>query len=263
MRRKNQFGKIVTIERKGLSDVSVIDYIGDIRTLFNAAIEEYNDEDRGDIRIKHYPFRKYEFKKGMEPVKKVLNVEQIRSIRDISESVLAQKRSILARDIFMLSFYMAGINTADLYDVKKSSYKNGRLSYYRQKTRDRRQDKAFISIIVSPEAVRYFEKYRDKRGMRVFCFADMYSTYENFNKAVDKGLKRVALLCKIDEKLTSYFARFSFASIARNDLDISKDDIALAMNHVETAHKTTEFYLKKDWSKVDNVIRKVIDLLNK
>lgn len=263
MTRLNQLRKPVTIEREGLSDVSVNGYIGDIRTLFNAAIAEYNDDDREDYRIKHYPFRKYKFKKIGEPVKKVLAIEQIRSIRDIPDQELINKRAIMARDIFMLSFYMAGMNTADIYDVKKSALKDGRLSYQRQKTRDRRQDKAFISIQVPPEALIYLEKYKDKTGQRVFCFANIYSNSRIFNNAIDKGLKKVALACNINEKLTSYFARFSFATIAYNECGVSKDDIDLALDHVDMTKKMADRYIKKDWSLVDNAIRKVIDLLSK
>lgn len=262
MSRKNQLGKIVTIKRKGLSDVSVSDYMTDIRTLFNAAIEEHNDEDRDEIRIKHYPFRKFKLKKGPEPDKRALKTEQIVSIRDISDQILIQKRAILARDVFMLSFYLAGMNTADIYDVKKSTYKNGRLTYCRQKTRDRRQDKALISIIVPAEALPYFEKYRDRNGSRVFCFANMYSTYRTFNSNVNKGLKHVADMCEIEEELTTYFARFSIATIARNNCGVSKDDIDLLLGHVEPKQKMVDKYVKKDWSLVDNALRKVIDHLN-
>jgi site-specific recombinase XerD len=263
LKRINQFGKEVSTEKKGLSAISIHDYMTDIRTLFNAAINEFNDEDRGEIRIKHYPFRKYKLQKGPEPDKRVLKVEQIRSIRDVSDTKLIQKRSILARDVFILSFYLAGTNTADLFDVKKSSYKNGRLSYYRQKTRARRQDKAYISIKVFPESLPLFEKYRDKKGLRVFNFANSYADYHTFNANINKGLKKVAEICKIEEDLSTYYARFSFATIARNDCGVSKDDINLSLDHVDTSLKMADAYIKKDWSIVDKAVRAVLDLLNK
>lgn len=258
LKRVNQLGNIVTTEKAGLSDISIMDYMTDVRTLFNAAIDEYNDEDRGDIRVKHYPFRKYKLKKGPEPEKRVLTTDQVRAIRDCNPGTL---RSILAKDVFLLSFYLAGINTADLYDVKKSAYKNGRLSYYRQKTRDRRQDKAYISIKIFPEALPLFKKYVDKKGLRVFNFANSYADFHTFNSNINIGLKKVATICKID-RLSTYHARFSFASIARNDCNVSKDDIGLALNHVDGKLKVTDIYIQKDWSNVDNAIRKVIDHLN-
>lgn len=262
IKRKNQFGRIVTTEKSALSDISIQDYMTDIRTLFNAAIDEYNDEDRGEIRIKHYPFRKYKLKKAPEPAKRVLSIEQIRSIRDVPDQDLQYQRAIMARDVWMLSFYLAGINTADLYDARKETYSGARLSYYRQKTRDRRQDKAFISLKVFPQVAPLFEKYQDPAGERVFCFYKMYSTFHNFNANINKGLKTVAKACEIPGSLTTYYARFSFATIARNNCDVSKDDINLSLVHVDPAMKMTDAYLKKDWSRVDNAIRKVIDYLN-
>lgn len=58
--------------------------------------------------------------------------------------------------------------------------------------------------------------------------------------------------------LTYYAARHSFATIARNECDISMDDIALCLTH-ESGHDITDTYVKLDFSRVDNVINKVVD----
>jgi hypothetical protein len=39
---------------------------------------------------------------------------------------------------------------------------------------------------------------------------------------------------------------------------MSKDDIALALNHVDEGNRTTDIYIAKDWKIVDDVQRKVI-----
>lgn len=261
LKRKNQHGNIVTIERPGVSKVGIRDYMVAIRTIFNAARYEYNDEDRGEIRIAHYPFRKYEIKKAPDPQKRALTIEQIRKISAVTNKDLQFPRSVLARDVFMLSFYLAGMNLADLYDAKASAYANDRLSYYRQKTRDRRQDSAYISISVEPETMPLLKKYRDKTGERVFCFANMYATADTFCSNVNIGLKRVAMVCEIPENISTYYARFSFATIARNDCGVSKDDINLSLDHVDASLKMADAYIKKDWSIIDRVIRKVINKL--
>lgn len=261
IRRKDQRGNMVTTTRAGLSDVGVWDYMTAVKTLFNAAIREYNDEDRGEIRIAHYPFRTYKPRKVPETAKRVLTIEQIRSIYEINVAKLATKRSILARDIFMLSFLLAGMNLADMYYLKAKDYKAGRISYCRQKTKDRRQDRAFISIKVFPEAEQYIKKYRDPKGEHLFCFSSLYSTYDTFTANINKGLKVVAAAVEINEDLSSYYARFSFATIARNNCGVSRDDIDLALVHANQSLKMTDRYIKKDWSRVDAVIRKMIDCL--
>ena len=53
-----------------------------------------------------------------------------------------------------------------------------------------------------------------------------------------------------------------FASIARNDCRLSKDDVALALNHVDNGHSVTEINIAKDWSIVDEVKAAVMATLN-
>ena len=261
LKRKNQFGNVVTTKKKGLSDVSLLDYMTDIRTLFNAAVKEYNDEDKGEIRIAHYPFKKYQIKKAPKSRNLNLSVDQIRSIFGVNEEKLLLPRTTLARDVFMLSFYLAGTNLIDLYEAESSSYDKGRFSYERHKTARRRQDNAYISMLVQPEALPLFEKYKDPTGERVFDFYRRYSTSHIFSSNINKGLKRLADICGIDVPLTTYYARHSIATIARNDCDISKDDINLLLNHVDEDMRVTDIYIAADWSRLDNAVRKVLDYI--
>jgi len=256
LKRLNQFGRIVVTERPGLSDAGVHDYMTAIRILFNAAMDEYNDEDRDNIRIRHYPFRKYKITKAKEPEKRVLTLEQIRAI--FALTTLPQPRAQLARDVFILSFCLAGTNLTDLYHANAHCYHKGRFSYERQKTKDRRQDRAYISIKVFPEVEPLFDKYRDPTGRMTFRFSSMYATHDYFQVAVNEGLVFVADACGIPG-LTTYYARFTFATIARNECSVSVDDISMALNHVDQALKITDGYIKKDWSIVDKTVRAVLD----
>lgn len=259
--RLNQFGRPVTIKSKGLGQVSISDYMTDIRTIFNAALDEYNDPDTGLVKIQHYPFRKYKIEQPPKSKNRTLTVEQIQSIRDLKEPQIMLPRAILSRDVFMLSFYLGGCNLKDIYDAEHSQVKDGRFSYERSKTKRRRKDNAFISIEIQPEALPYFEKYKDPEGLRIFNFYSKYSNSHIFSSNVNKGLKKIAELCGIDEPLSTYYARHSLATIARNKCDISKDDINLLLNHVDQDMLTTDIYIEKDWTMVDNAIRKVLDLI--
>jgi len=258
IKRRNQFGRVVVTKHKGLSDISVIDYMRNIRLLFNAAMDEYNDEDKDEMKIIHYPFRKYKLKKLPDNNKRNLTIEQIRQIRDVADEKLIHERAIFARDIFMLSFYLVGANLVDLYESKR--YQAGRIDYNRKKTKGRRHDKAFISIKVEPEALPLLEKYADKSGLHVFDFRSRYTTSHIFSSNVNKGLKIVAKACGITEPLSTYYARHSWATIARNKCNVSKDDIDLALNHVDQGLKMADAYIKKDWSRVDQANRAVLNL---
>lgn len=64
--------------------------------------------------------------------------------------------------------------------------------------------------------------------------------YEQQRKRVNAKLKDIAVLAGIDENLTTYFARHSWATIGkRNNLPITL--ISEALGHADT--KTTEIYL--------------------
>ncbi|TFF39316.1 phage integrase SAM-like domain-containing protein [Mucilaginibacter psychrotolerans] len=79
-KRKNQFGKDVNYVSKGLSDSGLHTHLRDLRTLFNAARDRFNDEDLGLIRIKHYPFKKHKVIEAPMTAKRALTVKQIAKI---------------------------------------------------------------------------------------------------------------------------------------------------------------------------------------
>lgn len=258
--RKNQFGKEVKSIKEPVSEITVRNYMSNIRTLFNAAIEEYNDEDKGDIVISHYPFRKYKIPRLPETQKRNLSADEIRRIYQIPDEQLTE-RGMLARDVFILSFMLVGINTADLYEMPANAVKGGRITYNRLKTMDRRVDNAEISIKIEPEVLPIIEKYRGT--VRAFKFHELYANKENFNNNLNKGLKQVAKAAEINVPLSTYYARHSWASIARNDCRISKDDVHFALNHVDSRTKVTDIYIARDWSIIDDANRKVLDFVFK
>jgi len=58
---------------------------------------------------------------------------------------------------------------------------------------------------------------------------------------------------------TLHYARHSWATIARNDCNISKSDIAECLNHA--TNTITDIYIKKDWKTIDAANRRVIDFV--
>ena len=260
MIRQSKSGDRIELRHKGVSERTVADYMTCIRTLFNAAIERYNDEDMGISVITHYPFRKLKIKSRFQSKNRNLSISDIQRIKDSTDAELATKRAILARDVFMLSFYLVGTNLIDLYYL--TDYKNGRISYNRRKTSGRREDGAFISIKVEPEAESLMEKYIDTTGERALCFHKLYGNHTDFVKNVNIGLKQLAETIGLEAPITSYWARHSWATIARNDCGVSKDDINLALNHVDKDMAVTDIYIAKDWSIIDRANRKVIDLFS-
>jgi integrase len=260
--RLNQFGKSVTTKKKGLGNTSIKDYMTNMRTLFNAARTEYNDLDKNEILISHHPFSTYKVSRTPLTTKKAHSIEVIKMIRDLEDIKISgthgTNRANLSRDIFMLSFYLIGMNAIDIYNL--TTIKDGRIEYERAKTKDRRLDSAFISIKIESEAKILIEKYKDPSGERVFLFHNKYSDSQIFSSNIAKGLKQVAQALNI-EPFTFYSARHSWATIARNDCHISKDDIHEALNHSDPNMSITDIYIKKDFSNIDVANRKVLDMV--
>lgn len=241
-----------------LGDRAISMYPGYIRALHNLAKKEYNDEELGIIRIPWSPFAKYLVKKPTPAKKRNLPAEVIKKIitlPDGPETNIGLTRANLAKDVFALSFFLIGMNTADLYNCDCIS--DGRITYQRTKTKNRRSDKAEISVKIEPEAMPLVEKYLDKTRHRVFKFYKSYSSADGFNAAVNRGLKKIGELVGVDD-LEFYAARHSWATIARNDLRVNKYVVHEALNHVDDAMKVTDMYLEKDYSQNDEANRRVI-----
>lgn len=237
-----------------ISDAGVRLYTSKIQAIFNKAKLKYNDEDAGIIRIQNNPFVKYKIPKIPMTRKKSLSVEQIRSIRScrIPDNMTGV---LVARDVFVMSFLMAGMNTVDMYYLGKDV--NGRFEYERRKTRTRRADKAFISIKIEPELLPYIERYKDSLGDRAFNFFVRYATHKQFVHKVNTHLKTIGSMLEIPD-LTFYAARHSWATIARNECGISMDDVSMCLNH-KSGHDVTDTYIRKDWGGIDRANRKVLD----
>ncbi len=234
-----------------MSQTSANILLRNIRTLFNACADEIDD----DTLIRRYPFRRFKFRPDDKPKEKVVGVETIRKI--IFFPPHRFPRVNMARDVFTLSFVLLGMNGRDLYCCRE--FDGERIGYVREKTK-RKGEKAFIAPLVPQEIMPVFEAYRDPSGERVFDFYKRYSTGENFIRAVNKGLAELCKEAGIKENVTTYTARHSFATIARNDCGVSKDDISMCLTH-SSGLDITDRYIEKDWKIIDRVQHKVLTLV--
>ncbi len=118
-----------------------------------------------------------------------------------------------------------------------------------------------MSVNVPDQVRNIFEKYRDKSGKKVFEFYTHYSSADTMSYNINKALKFIGKkIGAID--LEMYAARHTFASLARNECGFSIDKVAQALNNVESEHKVTDLYIKKDWSTIDQVQEKVLELFD-
>ena len=232
-----------------------------IKTIFNAAKEYYNDEDNNIIRIKH-SLDKYKAVEQNIAEKRALDVENIRRIFALPYDNIQVKgkssRHDMALDCFRLSFCLMGMNSADLYYADR--LEDNTIIYDRMKTKDRRRDKAEIQVKITDYIKPLVEKYKGKT--RVFNFYERFTTMESFNRAINIGLKEVGKELGID-KLQFYAARHSMATIAVNEVGISKYIVNDMLNHADQSLKITELYIKKDFSHINEANVKLLDYVLK
>lgn len=236
-------------------------YLGAIRILHNKAKERYNDEDAGIIRIPLSPFKRFKVPKPPITRKRSITVEQLQAIMRVADGHTVDSRITTARDVFLLSFGLIGMNSVDLYNAV--DYDGERITYKRTKTRYRRADEALISIKVEPCVRPLVEKYLDPTGERVFNFHSRYASYQTMCTNINRGLKLIGAMdsVKVDD-LEFYAARHTWATLARNKAKVEKATIHEALNHVDEQMRVTDIYLAKDYSQQDEANRRVLELVN-
>lgn len=262
---------------------AVSSYLACVRHIHNLAKLEFNDEELGIIRIPQSPFKIYKVKQPPKVKKRALHPDILQQIINLGDeprhagSVADFTRRDLARDCFLLSFGLAGMNAADLLSCPAQSLAGDVIVYNRQKTASRREDEAEMHIRIEPQIVPLVEKYKDPTGARLFRFHRHYRDGNTFNGALNQGLKRIddalRAICgaaqhqdathPLPEHITFYAARHSWATIARSaTLKIDKYTVHEALNHVDEDMKITDRYIDRDWSVIWQANAKVIGLLD-
>ena len=238
-------------------------YLGSMRHVYFYAKQKYNDEDAKRILIPYSPFSRYKVPRQNIAEKRAISADLVREIIKLPYDTTSrgnnkENRYNLAKDCFILSFCLIGMNSVDLYNAEICE--NSEIVYCRTKTKDRRNDNAKIRIKIHPLILPIIKKYMDKTGKRVFRFYQMYADQSTFNAALNKGLKAVGKKIGIPD-LEFYAAPHSWATIARNDLNTDKSTIDEALNHVDKNLSVTDLYIKKDFSIINKVNKSVLDYI--
>lgn len=221
------------------------------RSSFNRAIEDLPRETR---ILYADAFSSVKFYTGEAHSVDSVPVPLIRKFFSITYDTPLQE---MTKDILKMSFCLGGMNLGDMLLMKKSNYKDGRITYCRNKIKDSRADRGLTSIRVEPEIQDLFDKYTSlSKNEYLFNFDGMRwerSSSRNFGMTVDrmcttKGLPHIA----------PYQFRHSVGTIGRNKCGFNKDDVGMLLNH---RGKTTvdDAYIDYDWSINDKINRAILD----
>lgn len=94
-----------------------------LRQIFKRALIELNDEERGVVRIKYNPWLKVSIPKSDSTVQRAISAEACREFfnRPLPETKMISSLPELGRDVALLSLCLGGINTVDIFELKKKT----------------------------------------------------------------------------------------------------------------------------------------------
>ncbi len=208
-------------------------YLRTIRAINRKAIKAGIADKEG------YAFDDYVIRSG-KPEKRALPID---AIRKIAELKLDENTALFRdRNIFMMSFLLNGMSYVDMAHLKLSNIVDGRIKYSRKKTDQPYNIK--IHDQLNP-LLSYFTEGKEKADYLLNVVKSENPT-ESYNQIVwarkrfNDNLKKLGELAEIEENITSYAARHSFASGA-NEMGIPLTAISQMLGHKRIC--TTQAYL--------------------
>ncbi len=194
---------------KGNSINSLGVYMRNLRAIYNRAIKE------GNVKREFYPFDNYSIKRE-KTKKRAVRKEVIQKIETVE--LPYGQRVWHAKNYFLFSFYGMGMNFIDMAFLKISNITNSRLEYKRNKT------KKIYNMLITERMWEILDQYIDDKEDDDYIFpiikktgnpTQLYREMEDKRRIYNKKLKEIAKLCKIEENLTSYVSRHSWATIGK------------------------------------------------
>ncbi|MBO9637228.1 MAG: site-specific integrase [Siphonobacter aquaeclarae] len=232
----NRFKAYLKATRRA-GDRTVVNHLMLIRTVFNQAITG------GLAEAKHYPFGKGKIMiKFPESVKLGLNANEVRVLEnaDLSESPAYWHH---ARNLWLISFYFAGMRVSDVLRLKHADFQDDRMYYKMGK------NAKAGSVKVVEKAMRIIEQYPKNSThdlvfpelQKLINFDDQYEVQRAIASAVkriDVHLRQIAKKIGIKKSLTMHIARHTFGNISGDKIPIQ----LLQMLYRHTSITTTIGY---------------------
>lgn len=234
---------------KGNSANGLAVYLRTIRSIYNKAIKS------GIVEKELYPFSSYKIKSSPTE-KRALDWSYLEKIFKLK--IKPDHVCFHARNYFIASYMMYGVNFKDMALLKRTDIKDGRLLYRRKKT------SKIYDIKIIPQLKKILDFYLEQNQKSEFIFPiikrkELHLQEKDIlwaRKRYNKKLKLLAEECGIEKNLTSYVSRHSFATQAMLQ-EVPLNAISTMLGH--TSLKTTQVYLKSLPSTIlDDYNKKII-----
>lgn len=182
-----------------------------------------------------------------------ITIEEFKLIRD---SDFKEKHFRVARDLFCLSYYLAGINLIDLMEL---DFRNTNvIEYVREKSRNTKKSNKMVSLTIQPEAREIIKQWMGRNGKLDFGYN---YTYDNFRNYVTAQIKRLALKVGIDKNVVYYSARKSVVQHGYEIAGIRLSTLEYSIGHSMKEDRPIFNYIRIMRSHADEAMRLILDNL--
>lgn len=241
------------LRNKPLSERSIINNLVVIRTLYNRAIKMQI------VDRKLYPFGADKVRiKFPETVKIGLTIEEIKKLESVQGLTDNEKHS---KNVWLFSFYFAGIRVADVIKIRWNDIYDGRFNYRMNK------NSKLLSLKISDKVWPILDYYiNDKKGEDDFIFPEMkkanlkdakdiYAKTKTATKKFNKYLGQVAEKAQVNKKITMHIARHSFGNISEDKIPIQMLQKLYRHSSINTTILYQSNFINRDADKaLDSVI---------
>lgn len=216
-----------------------------LKARLNEAIEQ------GLVKYEIHPFTKIQIPKSAIRELDITIDEFIR----IRKFVAKHKTLVLAQDLFLLSFYLGGMN---LIDIVNADFSGKEIKFVRAKTKHNDQEEKMISFSIPEEARFIIKKYMKRNGTLDFGYK---YTYKNFQRYTNFCFKKLAYEVNIKTDFSFYSARKTFSQFA-SEIGIPDNIIDCCLGHSDKSRGIIRYYTTVKQKKVEMAIKRVIDYTN-
>lgn len=246
------------LRQRGNKDNSIATRFAIFKAIYNKAVKE------GKVAVKQNPFSIYQVGSlWAKTRKRAIDKDDIQRLIDleITEGHTTEYRR-LAKDLFLFSYFTAGMNFGDIARLRYKDIVRGRVNYSRHKTQK------LLSFQLVPNAMWIIEKYsKANHAQEDYIFpildrSEHKTAQQIFNRThkvlrkVNRELKTLGEQIGLEMPLTTYVARHTYATVLKRS-GVNIAIISESLGHSDLS--TTQIYLDSfENSQIDSAMQHLL-----
>ena len=246
------------LRQRGNKDNSIATRFAIFKAIYNKAVKE------GKVTVKQNPFSLFQVGSlWAKTRKRAIDKDDIQRLIDlkITDGHKTEYQR-LAKDLFLFSYFTAGMNFGDIARLRYKDIVKGRVNYSRHKTQK------LLSFQLVPNAMQIIEKYiKTNHTQEDYIFpildrSEHKTAQQIFNRLhkvlrkVNRELKTLGEQIGLEVPLTTYVARHTYATVLKRS-GVNIAIISESLGHSDLS--TTQIYLDSfENSQIDDAMKNLL-----